>query len=101
MHSAPWGGTLGRLKPTLGRVPRVGSNLGEVPWVGTRGPGKWVLGVRLTSNIAQKHFLYIRNAHVKLQLSTTTAIVATSRLKMGSFFQVDLKRQYYNENRYI
>ena len=30
-------GTLGRLKPTLGRVPRVGSNLGEVPWVGTQG----------------------------------------------------------------
>ena len=30
-------GTMGRLKPTLGRVPRVGSNLGEVPWVGTQG----------------------------------------------------------------
>ena len=29
--------TQGRLKPTLGRVPRVGSNLGEVSWVGTQG----------------------------------------------------------------
>ena len=26
---------MGRLKPTLGRVPRVGSKLGEVSWVGT------------------------------------------------------------------